>query len=73
MAWDEHKAEMAAGEAEKELLEMDAKIIDPICDWWNKYFRDAGHRRLGRILVSVAKTNEESRAKGQTKRKKKAS
>lgn len=64
---------MAAGEAEQALGEIDVKAVDLLADWWNKFFKEAGHRRLGRILVSVAKANEESRAKGQTKRKKKAS
>ena len=73
MTWDEHKAEMAAGEAETELLEMPAPIVDKIANWWDKYFREAGHRRLGRILVSVAKTNEELRTKTKEKRQKKAS
>ena len=62
--WDPVAADNAAAEAEQELNQMmiDEKIsqkdLDLITDWWYRWFIKAGHKRLGRILVSYAKEKE---------------
>jgi len=50
------RAEMdaAAIEAQNDLTEMidhDALAQSHILEWWEKWYRKAGHKRLGRILV----------------------
>lgn len=70
MVWDPTKADLAASEFEQELCEMDDKIVDPFLALYLKYYMQAGHRRLGRVLVSRGKAVEEQ---GSKKSKKKAS
>lgn len=46
----------AAFEAKTELLdEFDNWTAADVAAWWERHFRAAGHRRLGRALVDVAK------------------
>ena len=50
------KADMdsAAIEAQNDLTEMidhDALEQSHIVEWWEKWYKKAGHKRLGRILV----------------------
>ena len=33
--------------------------VDDIARWWSKWFLKAGHKRLGRILVGIAKEVKE--------------
>jgi len=73
MTWDKDKAEKAASSAEAELSEMPESVVKPISEWWLKYFMDAGHRRLGRILVQQGKHYAEQREKSKKTSKKKAS
>ena len=43
----------AAAEAEKELAGMDTEAVRSGREWWKKYYLQAGHKRLGRILVKT--------------------
>ena len=45
----------AAMEAEKELKFLKGKGITEVAGWWEKWFKTAGHKRLGRLLVMVAR------------------
>ena len=45
----------AAAEAEKELGTLDQNAISIVAAWWLKWYMKAGHKRLGRIMVKVAK------------------
>jgi hypothetical protein len=45
----------AAKEAEKELATLDQAAVQTIAAWWSKWFMKAGHKRLGRIMVKLAK------------------
>jgi len=49
----------AADEAEEELNTLDAEAVNLIANWWYKWFMQAGHKRLGRILVQMAKEMED--------------
>jgi len=45
----------AAGEAEKDLASIDQAAVKTIAAWWLKWYMTVGHKRLGRILVKIAK------------------
>jgi len=45
----------AAGEAEKDLNTIDQAAVETIAAWWLKWYMKAGHKRLGRIMVKLAK------------------
>ena len=45
----------AAIEAEKELKLLRGKDVIAVAQWWEKWFKAAGHKRLGRLLVMVAR------------------
>ena len=48
------KAEMdeAAEVAKAELAKLDAGAVKVIKDWWQRHYLKAGHKRLGRVLLS---------------------
>jgi len=50
------KMDAAAEEAEKDLATLDRAAIEAVAAWWLKWFMKAGHKRLGRIMVKVAKS-----------------
>lgn len=50
------KMDAAAEEAEKDLGTLDRAAIDAIAAWWLKWYMTAGHKRLGRIMVKLAKS-----------------
>jgi hypothetical protein len=45
----------AAEEAEKDLATLDQAAVETIAAWWAKWYMKAGHKRLGRIMVKLAK------------------
>jgi hypothetical protein len=45
----------AAEEAERDLASLDRTAVETIAAWWLKWFMKAGHKRLGRIMVKIAK------------------
>jgi hypothetical protein len=45
----------AAVEAEKDLATVDRAAVEAVASWWAKWFMKAGHKRLGRIMVKLAK------------------
>lgn len=50
------KMDAAAEEAEKELATLDQKAVEALAAWWLKWYVTAGHKRLGRLLVRIAKS-----------------
>jgi hypothetical protein len=62
MASDDQLREMdnAAASAKNELLEhVDGWSARAVTTWWAKWYLKAGHKRLGRLLVELAKQQEE--------------
>lgn len=45
----------AAEEAERDLATLDQAAVEAVAEWWARWFMKAGHKRLGRIMVKVAK------------------
>ncbi len=50
------KMDAAAEEAEKDLGTLDRAAVETIAAWWLKWYMTAGHKRLGRLLVRIAKS-----------------
>lgn len=46
----------AAGEAERDLATIDPAAVETVAAWWLKWYSTAGHKRLGRILIKIAKS-----------------
>ena len=49
------KMDAAAEEAERDLATLDEEAVKTLSAWWSKWYMKAGHKRLGRILVRLAK------------------
>ena len=45
----------AAKDAEKDLATLDPAAVQTVAAWWSKWYLKAGHKRLGRIMVKLAK------------------
>ncbi len=46
----------AAGEAGRDLATLDQAAVETVAAWWLKWYMTAGHKRLGRLLVKIAKS-----------------
>lgn len=46
----------AAEKAEKDLATLNQASVQTMAAWWLKWYNTAGHKRLGRILVRIAKS-----------------
>lgn len=51
--WNEQAANDAATEAREELTTNED--FTDIAQWWNKYYLAAGHKRLGRVILDIAR------------------
>jgi len=49
----------AAEEAKKDLENLTEEAVLSMASWWRKWYFKAGHKRLGRLLVTIAKTRSE--------------
>ena len=49
------KMDAAAEEAEKDLATLDRAAVETLATWWLRWYMKAGHKRLGRIMVKLAK------------------
>jgi len=58
MAFDPEAMDRAATEAKEELDQIPKETLLSVARWWSKWYLRAGHKRLGRILVSIAKEKE---------------
>jgi len=45
----------AAAVAAEELKKLPPDQVKVVADWWAKHYMSAGHKRLGRLLVAIAK------------------
>ena len=41
----------AASAAETDLAALDAEAVRAVRNWWKRHYLQAGHKRLGRVLV----------------------
>lgn len=53
--WQDQMDE-AARAAERELGDIPDSALQAVSEWWAKWYRTAGHKRLGRLLVKFATT-----------------
>jgi hypothetical protein len=58
MIFDPQTMDNAATEAENDLINLPDDIVNPMAEWWGKWYLKAGHKRLGRILVQIYKENQ---------------
>ena len=58
MVFDPDAMDSAATEAENDLNNLPDEVVLPVAQWWYKWYMKAGHKRLGRILVSIAREIE---------------
>jgi len=56
--FDPQAMDSAATDAENDLANLPDEVVLPMADWWYRWFMKAGHKRLGRILVGIAKEKE---------------
>jgi hypothetical protein len=51
--------DQAAGQAANELLQnVEQWAARDVAEWWSKWYLKAGHKRLGRVLLSQAKKQQ---------------
>lgn len=43
--------DIAAADAQNDLVNVDPEAVEKVRVWWEKWYRKAGHKRLGRIIV----------------------
>ncbi len=53
--FDPVEMDRAANEAEQDLENLEDTVVKTMADWFTKHYLKAGHKRLGRILVSISK------------------
>lgn len=51
----------AANEAEQELENIPNDMLLPVAQWFNKWHSQAGYKRLGRIMVGIARQLENNK------------
>jgi hypothetical protein len=61
LKFDPQAMDDAASDAENDLNNLPDEVVNPMADWWYRWYMKAGHKRLGRILVSVAKSNNKGK------------
>ncbi|MFC2004848.1 hypothetical protein ACFLUY_01345 [Chloroflexota bacterium] len=50
----QQRMDAAADEAEQELEKIPNDVVLPVAQWFKRWYSQAGHKRLGRILVYIA-------------------
>lgn len=53
--FDPQAMDNAATEAENDLNNIPDESVNPVAEWMLKWYMKAGYKRLGRILVQIAK------------------
>lgn len=46
-----NEMDQAAEEAARELEKIPQEKVEPVADWWARWYMKAGHKRLGRVLL----------------------
>lgn len=49
--YDPATMDLAANDAEQELAGVSEDALQIVATWWERHYRKAGHKRLGRILL----------------------
>ena len=47
----QEEMDQAAEEAREALEKLDPGAIKVVASWWTEFYRQAGHKRLGRLIV----------------------
>ena len=67
MAWNRkaspEKMDKARDEAAAALTRMPQDAVRLMADWWNQWYMKAGHRRLGRLLLTKKSVSRRSQKK----------
>ena len=53
--FDPQEMDLAAQRAADELDRMNKEAVKTVADWFAKHYLQAGHKRLGRVLVAKSK------------------
>ena len=51
---DKQRLDDAAVDAQNDLEDVSGEALTEIANWWRKWVRKAGHKRLGRVLLQYA-------------------
>jgi len=55
---EQNEFDIAAAEAEQDiqklLKDLDAETVRKLAAWWKRWFMQAGHKRLGRIISKLS-------------------
>jgi hypothetical protein len=51
---DKQKMDNAAADAQNALNDIPDEALKPVANWWRDFVGDAGHKRLGRVLLQYA-------------------
>ena len=51
----QQRMEDAANEAEQDLGNRSNDVVQPMAQWFQKWYVKAGYKRLGKIMVNIAK------------------
>lgn len=52
--------DQAAEKAKEDLKNLNEEAVIEVAQWWKKYYLNAGHKRLGRILINYLKEKQKS-------------
>ena len=62
----QQRMDAAADEAEQELENIPNDLVLPVAQWFKRWYLQAGHKRLGRILVYIADPSKQSTSRTET-------
>ena len=55
--FDPAEMDAAAKAAEQDLENLTGEAVKSLADWWAKHYLQAGHKRLGRLMVNISKNS----------------
>ena len=56
---DRQSMDTAAASAEADLENIPEEALQVVANWWKKWYPDAGHKRLARVLLQYAPKEKE--------------
>jgi hypothetical protein len=56
---DRQSMDTAAASAEADLENIPEEALQVVAGWWGKWYPDAGHKRLARVLLQYASKEKE--------------
>lgn len=57
--FDPAAMDTAAAEAKEKLKDLPKEVVSVVAKWFKDHYLKAGHKRLGRMLVAIAKAEEQ--------------